>query len=288
MDEIEEFEMKPLTEGLGFESKSRSLRDSVRQSGLVTHQVSRSLPTSPPPEEFEEPKARDSEEVISELKKALEKKPKSETSGITMTTTLPRPGEASVDQTMPEIPAPSIERRDPLKDINFEVPQAEIEERVAPESAVRRGASDAMVRPLVPIPFHLGAAIFDAAIVLALSMIFLVALVSVTGIDVLAVVATAQVDWAAQLSLLILYLAVLEMYLILSRSFFGKSMGEWTFDLQIGEDEQAERASYPFRVLARNLLSLFTGFIVFPIISLIAGKDILGRLVGVQLYRQNY
>ena len=86
---------------------------------------------------------------------------------------------------------------------------------------------------------------------------------------------------------MVLYVAVLEMFLIISRSFFGRSLGEWTFDMQLGEDEQIEKASYPFQVLFRNLLILGTGFVLLPLLSLLTGKDIAGKLSGVRLYRQN-
>ena len=290
MDNFDDFEMKPLTSGLGFESKSRSLRDSVSKTNLVRDEVSRSLPTTPPPSEMQDDTpVRSSEDVLAELKEALNAK-KEEKESISLTSTLPRAGEIEIPTTgivNEPIQDTVIEKRDPLADISFEVPETEISEELDTGLGVRRGASDAMIRPLVPVSFNVGAALLDGAIVMALSLIFLVALVSVTGIDVIAVVASAQMDWAAQLSLAVLYVAVLEMFLILSRSFFGKTMGEWTFDMQLGEDDQIERASYPFKVLFRSLLNLLTGFILLPLLSLIFGKDIAGKASGVRLFRQN-
>lgn len=285
MDNFDDFEMKPLTSGLGFESKSRTLKDSVSSTKLVRDEVSRALPTAPPPTEMEEQTARNSEDVLSELKKALKHNVKED--AISLTTTLPRAGEIEVPS-MGNVNEPTADnprdRRDPLADISFEVPNANIEDS---NLGIRRGASDSMIRPLVPVSFNVGAAILDGAIVLALSLIFLVALVTVTGIDVIAVVASAQVDWAAQVSLVVLYVAVLEMFLILSRSFFGKTLGEWTFDMQLGEDQQIDRASYPFKVLFRSLLNLVTGFIALPLLSLIFRKDLAGKASGVRLFRQN-
>jgi hypothetical protein len=284
MDTFDDFEMRPLTSGLGFDSKPKNLKDSVSKSRLVRDEVSRSLPTAPPPEEMEAADTRSSAEVLAELKEAL--KPIEKKESISLTSTLPRAGEIEIPRSNPQVDIPT-ERKDPLADISFEVPDVDMTENNTVSPGVRRGASDALIRPLVPVSFNIGAAFLDGAIVLALSLIFLVALVSVTGIDVVAVLASAQVDLAAQLSLAVLYLAVLEMFLILSRSFFGKTLGEWTFDMQLGEDEQFDRASYPFKVLFRSIINLVTGFVLLPFVSLIIGKDIAGKISGVRLFRQN-
>ncbi len=90
-----------------------------------------------------------------------------------------------------------------------------------------------------------------------------------------------------QISLGVLFVAVMQMYAIIARSFFGRTLGEWTFDLQIGRDEEQKLESYPLRIALRSLVTTVTGLVLLPILSLILGRDLAGWLSGVQLYRQH-
>jgi hypothetical protein len=76
------------------------------------------------------------------------------------------------------------------------------------------------------------------------------------------------------------------MYTVIARSFFGRTLGEWTFDVQLGQDKEQELESYPVKVALRALLTTVTGLILLPLISAVMGRDIAGTVTGVQLYRQ--
>lgn len=290
MDDLDQFEMKPLTPGLGFHKRQVSLKEHVAKSGLASEKLGRGLPTESPEALLDASteksnKPRSSEDILNELKQALkplnESPARAGSAGVELSMPLPRPGETThID--VPELNRPT---RDPIDGIHFEVPKATLKESA--QTGTRRGAPDALIRPLVPVPFSFSAAILDGTIVLALSLIFLVALITVTGIDVISVLSSAQNDITAQLSLAVLYVAVLQMYAIISRSFFGKTVGEWTFDLQVGENQQISKASYPLRVLFRSLLNVLTGFVILPVLSLIFRRDLAGVITGIRLYRQN-
>ena len=245
MDPIDEFEMKPLTAGLGFHKKSVSLKEHISKSSLVEHSVRKALPSAPPSELTDAVRARSSRELIDELHDALKSKPKP----VSLSAILPREiGE--VNPTRPIVPDPKPRPADPLARVKFQIPNQAINE----STGTRRGAHDNMVRPLSPVAVSLPALFLDALVVLALSLIFLVCLVAVTGIKLPEVIQSTQGEFTTQLSLVVLYLAVFEMYAIVSRSFFSSTIGEWTFDLQLGDENQVQRAHYPALVLWRSIM----------------------------------
>lgn len=289
MEEFEGFEMKPLTGGLGFKKNTPSLKTSMGQADVVKRELQRHQVPARPEGLLEVPKARSSDEILGEIKAALKpfsSEKNSAGEAVKLTETLPRAAGASQMSATATSIEPERPRRDPLADINFQIPKNEIENEAA--VGTRRGASDALIREWVPVPFSLAAAVLDAFIILSLSMIFLVGLVSATQVDVLSVMSSAQRDIPAQVSLFLLYLAMSQMYLIVSRSFAGTSVGEWTFDIQVGRTEQIPAATYPLRIFARSFVTLMTGVVLLPLFSLIFRKDIAGSISGARLYRRNF
>ncbi|MCB0350166.1 MAG: hypothetical protein KDD38_03220, partial [Bdellovibrionales bacterium] len=245
MDQTDEFEMKPLTPGLGFHKRQVSLKEHIAKTGLAGQNLRRSIPTAPPEEMLTNPAQRTSKEIIAELHEALKPiKKKNDSEALKLTETLPRE--------ISDVRSPHRPELTPLDNVDFQIPDKSMSDQVGS----RRGASDNLVRPLTPVSVSFASIILDGAIVLAFSLIFLVSLIAVTGVDLLSVVKSSQSEFATQLSLGVLYLAVFEMYIIVSRSFFGRSIGEWTFDLQLGKDEQLTLARYPAQVLWRSILNL--------------------------------
>lgn len=73
------------------------------------------------------------------------------------------------------------------------------------------------------------------------------------------------------------------LYMIVTRVFFGFSIGEWACDLRLGQPTERMKLSYPFKVLLRASLIFATGLIVLPLLSVLFGGDCAGRLSGVRL-----
>lgn len=288
MDPLDDFEMKPITAGLGFHKKQLSLKDHVAATSLVQDKLGRSLPLEAPPHNDGRPRSK--EDILNEIKEALrplQQKSQyahSQPSASRMTETLPR-GPEDVRRAMgPEMNiTPST--KTPMEIMNFEIPNASMREDA--QTGTRRGAHDAKIRDLVPVSFSITSTILDAVIVLALSMIFMISLIFATEVNLNAVIASAARETSALLSLGVLYLAVWQMYVVVSRSFFGSTIGEWTFDLQLGENDQLTDTLYPAKVLVRSLATIFTGFVVLPILSLVSNRDLASKISGLQLYRKN-
>lgn len=306
MDPFEEFEFKPLTKGLGFHKKSAELKRQMLDGAAASApRTAHDLPTSPLLDEedlvsdVKEPKSQ--KEAYADLLKALEKPmsfdEEKQDSTLEISEPLPREESGSSmdalggttmdlpDMNMPALP-PMSEMPEMVENVSKE-PTFEEKKAQLFGKTTQRGASNApKIKILEPASIGIPAGILDAIFVVALSLIFLVSLILVTGVNLSSVIMNTQTDLTTQLSMGVLFIAVMQMYVIVSRSFFGRTLGEWTFEMQLGDDNQHQMSSYPLRVLLRSLITILTGVILLPTLSLLFGKDLAGAMSGLQLYRQ--
>ncbi len=264
MDSSDDFEFKPLTEGLGFHKKTAKLSTETK------------------------PQTQPNVQTLEQLLKTLEKPVSS--SNVQMTQPLPRNEQKAFG--LPDLDLDAVA---PTKSArgSFDIPQPGSEvhpsykkKATAEAPALKRSAPNSPPPRLSPATTSVQASILDAIVISAVTLLFLVSLILVTKIDVLSVIGSAKTDLTTQLSMVLLFVAVMQMYVVVSRSFFGRTLGEWTFEYQLGQDGDHQKSLYPLKVMARSLLILFTGFLVFPILSWIMGRDLAGEITGVKLYQQ--
>lgn len=74
------------------------------------------------------------------------------------------------------------------------------------------------------------------------------------------------------------------MYFIASRTLTGASIGEHTCALRLGQPHERVKRSYLARVIIRTTVTLLTGIITLPLLSLLVKKDIVGRITGLNIY----
>lgn len=286
MDPFDEFEMKPLTEGLGFHKKAVKLKETVKQAKLLDEEISSGLPESVPHDLLEETSGKEAstKNILLDVMKATGGKDVD----VEISEILPRTStKATPSFELPEIELPNYE---PIDDANSDFDESEAIK--SPQinnhfdESVRRGAADSYERPLRAVPFSISSSFVDALTVLAFAMLFLVSLVLATGVDLFHVIQNARGDLAVQISMGVLYVAVYQMYVVVARSFFGKTLGEWTFDLQLGDDKQIKKVFYPVQVLWRSFVVLVTGVVLLPVLSIISRRDVTSYLTGLQLYKK--
>ncbi len=143
-------------------------------------------------------------------------------------------------------------------------------------------ASHQKVQNLAP---HFGAWLLDLFVIIGLVHICVVPLLFITELSVSYILTGIQTDFALQISLGILFLSVLNFYLITTRNFFGATLGEWSFDIAVGDLKKRQSSVYPILVAWRCLLMNITGIITLPFLGLITRTDILGKLTSVRLTR---
>lgn len=270
----DEFEFKPLTEGLGFHKKNSS--QNIAPVGTLTGAPAAAIQSA--------------------LKAASPfiNSPLSQGSSPFLNSPLPRQTNSARQAT--EIPkfeqkkfnsapsSPEIERR-PAQPTPIS-PTKEYYSKKLSESLNSKQALDFREPQWVEVSGHLGSYFFDFIVILGLSCLFALVLSLITEVDLIQVMNTISFDSGIQFGSLLLLASVIQIYLTLSRSFFGATLGEWAFDLQLGKKVQQSSAVYPIQVFWRTAITLITGLITLPILSFLMGKDIASKVCGLKLYKQ--
>ena len=107
----------------------------------------------------------------------------------------------------------------------------------------------------------------------------------VTKVDLFGVVSQTD-DFSVFLSLFGLFSVIAWIYLVINRVFLGFTPGEWVFDQRVDMPQNHGTALYMLRVVMRATLVVFTGLIIFPIASLVSGRDLAGIITGTPLLKK--
>ncbi len=281
-DLFDEFEFKPLTEGLGFHKKAEQIKSQMAGSRLGDSASSRVIPDRPPMSpnmmtDFAPAKPAVTPATDS-MAKLMANLPPISPNTKRMATELSRPMVAAT-------PAPTVSG---FRQTEF---QARLEESFAkafPQTTVRKAKINAANTAihgakLSPIAGSISSAVVDALTVVGMSILCLVILLTITEANLFGLLTNAQTDKVTQANLALLFLSTLQLYMLVARSFFGMTLGEWAFDAQLGTPADQAKPLYPIRVALRTLIATATGFLL-PLISIIAQRDILRPLTGLQLF----
>jgi hypothetical protein len=248
MDPFDEFEFKPLTEGLGFHKKK-------------TENKTPSAPIASEPLLKDQGLSLLEEETVDTLRPPL-----------------PRKNRASLEITK-DTPAQPTAVDEILKTLQknkrFEFDNAK-------ESLKNTRAQD----EYKPTTWNISSAFLDTMLVVAASLLCMIILLAITHVDLMANLTHPDAQGMIYLSTATMVFGVTFIYMLVNRAFLGCTPGEWAFDQRIGRPEDMQKASYSLRVAVRTLLVIATGFILFPILSLLFNKDVVGNLTGASLYKK--
>jgi hypothetical protein len=120
------------------------------------------------------------------------------------------------------------------------------------------------------------AAFIDSLILISISCVFLLIFAQAAK--------QLHLNGSTEKSFLFIYGLCLWVYMVSLRVFAGYTIGEWACDLRLGQPHERMRLRYPFCVIFRVGLVLATGVLFFPFLALIFGRDIVGKISGVQLF----
>jgi hypothetical protein len=308
MDPFDDFEFKPLTEGLGFNKKADKIKSEIKSVSLGHEMVTRAVPEvplrsllhSPTPEPVKfDRDARPATQSISDLiaslppsldfveekKEAFSEPPQIfqplgrddyKLSEPTLGAVLPAPIENRAGRGGSNVSSSYRERLDQ----SFARAFPHAEQPPKSQIVIIEGPE------LVPTSANFAAGLLDAMVAAGVAMISLVAILAITHINLMALLTNASTDSQTQVYLGLLFVAILQLYMLAARSFFGTSLGEWAFELQVGTNAQQDSNWYPALVVWRSLLVTATGLVVLPLLSLIFRRDLTAYLTGLQLYRR--
>jgi len=314
MDSFDDFEFKPLTEGLGFHKKTPKNSESLpplepsstksKLTSALDSINSNSLRFDAPI--FEDPKANaplitskleTAKPSISENKIEL---PELSPAPNLFSKALPRTAKDVEKPIAPPAPTTSIPKFNPRfgKPLsNPSIQDSKIQDAgilsvldgkststaVASVDAIKSNKIDTTVEikyvEVAPSPLSL---FLDLTVIAGLAILFMLGLVVATGLDLVPILSNA--DNGTKIGVALLAYSVSQLYLILARSFFGQTLGEWSMDSQLGLPQEQQKISYSFKLIARTLILTATGFIVLPLISMILKKDLTGRAADLKLY----
>lgn len=297
-DLFDEFEFKPLTEGLGFHKKAEQIKSQISNTRLGDSASSRVIPDRPPMSASMMNDSAPAKPAVTpasdSMAKLMANLPPMKASSLDfvepissktkrIATELSRPMAAAT-------PAPTVSG---FRQSEFQARLEESFSRAFPQATVRKAKVNAATAAtngvaLSPIAGSISSAIVDALTVVGMSILCLVILLSITRANLFGLLSNAQTDSITQVNLALLFLSTLQLYMLVSRSFFGMTLGEWAFDAQLGNATDQANPLYPIRVAIRTLIATATGFLL-PLISMIAGRDLLRPFSGLQLFgrRQN-
>ncbi|MBX2986515.1 MAG: RDD family protein [Bdellovibrionaceae bacterium] len=126
------------------------------------------------------------------------------------------------------------------------------------------------------------AVLIDALILLSMSCFFLLAF-SLIVRSPLGEILRGSGRWLSPRSFIAVFVACAWMYTVSLRVFFGFTLGEWACDLRLGQPTERLRRAYPLKVALRMSLIVGTGLILLPLLSILFGRDLAGRLSGLRM-----
>lgn len=272
-DPFEEFEFRPINEGLGFHRKNKTQQSSSISSGFDMGG-------------FTSPKT---------TQQTFKTKPQ------------PTPAfntQNSMPNSIPGFSAP-LPRNETRHDIGtsrlaFNIPTIEDDSIAKAQTAVNEilknlnqkrqidfitetEKQNAELRKSKPIFFAAG---LDAMLVLALFLMSMIAMLTITKVDLFMNLSHPETSGMIYVATAGLFLIVSFIYLIVNRAFMGFTPGEWAFDQRCGSQKEMDALTYIPKIAFRTLLVMATGYMLMPLLSYLFNKDIAGQLSGVTLYRK--
>ncbi len=135
---------------------------------------------------------------------------------------------------------------------------------------------------------QLFAAVLDGMLVIAAFLMTLILMLTITKVDMILNLTHAETSGMVYLSTLALLFAVAFIYMVVNRAFLGYTPGEWAFDQQCGAAAEQDTFVYIPKVALRTVLVMATGFVTLPLMSYLFNKDVAGNLAGVHLFKKPY
>ncbi len=257
MDPFEEFEFKPLTDGLGFHNRTQP--EKTNNTNGQTPKIDFEL----------EMMAPDIVENLStpQIQPAL---PRKDSKTDNKSTTKQAPKSPTVS-TVDEILKTLGERR-----------KYDFEEKETAQNLYHTPTKETFVAST----FEFSAALLDGMLVIATYLATMIILLVVTKVDLFGNLLNADEEGMIYFGLFGMFAMVTWIYLVANRLFLGFTPGEWVFDQRLGRPEQFGTAAYSLKVALRSLLVLATGFILIPLTSMVSRRDWLGKMMGVELVKK--
>lgn len=260
MDPFEEFEFKPLTDGLGFHKKKSSAAKADAEVDTFTSQ------------KFIKDQGLEliEESSVDPLRPPLPRK-KANTPAATPDALTEVGGDGSSSAAVDEI------LKTLQKSRRFDFDEKKSKTKIT---------ATATKEEFKATTWNFSSALLDSMLVIAASLLCMIILLVITKVDLIGNLTHPDDQGMIYIATVAMFATVAFIYLTVNRIFMGSTPGEWAFDQRIGKPEEMGTAMYSLKVVVRSALVILTGFIVFPVLSAVLGKDIAGSITGAKLLKK--
>ncbi len=258
MDPFEEFEFKPLTDGLGFHKKK-----SPTPEPTLNRKEARSEKQS----YFLQDKGLDliEDTAIDPLRSPLPRK-KHSSNPLILTTPPNKSSDASaVDEILKTL---QNNRR-------FEIANEKTKVLSGPRKETYKLSY-----------WSFSAALLDGMLITAASLLCMIILLVITKVDLMSNFMRPDAEGMIYFATTSIFVLITSVYLLINRIFLGCTPGEWAFDQTLGKPEDVGTTNYSLRVVLRTVVTVLTGFVTLPLLSLLLQKDLSGQITGLCLYKK--
>lgn len=285
--DLDNLEFRPLTQGLGFDKTTEDQgKKKLQVPNLAEKPLFDKKDFQLADKDFDLPNKTP---VSRSLKKMLDSLPPSvdfrEDKNRDLKIQAPLGGKIPVESPLYQVPVA------PVTQTPFDVTLNNSLSQAFPKEEVNKRFYHQLVTPIPQyqeMAASFASAAIDGLIVLGLSSLFVVSLVGITGVDVFGMLSSRALSTRMTIELVLLYFGVTLFYFMLARGMFGSTLGDWAFDVQLGEEKERKHIMYPFQVVFRTFVIMLTGIFVIPLISVAFGKDIAYYFSGLKLYSRQY
>lgn len=253
-DPFEEFEFRPINEGLGFHKRQKTQHTSNQSTTMTAGTFS----TKPEP--------------ISN-------------STTQFSTPLPRP------EIRPDISGRKSFEIPTIEDDSISKAQTAVNEILKNLNQKKQldfisdsRSQKAIYRKSKPVFF---AAILDGMLISAGFLLSMIIMLMITKVDLFLNLTHPESSKYVYLGTLGLLASVTFIYMVINRAFTGSTPGEWAFDQRCGAEDEINQISFIPRIVLRTLLVMATGFITLPLLSYLFNTDVAGQMSGINLYKKS-
>lgn len=263
MDPFEEFQFKPLTEGLGFHRKSQMGAGNPSIGGDEFEMVPNSQFKARGLDLIEDEKSLDFKAPLSRQKKST-----------SMEQGALSPTSAAVDEILKTLNQKRPRDEQPLK-------LKQNQDTHARSMAQPKVTTNILEKSAV----SLAAGFLDGMLVVAGTLLGFIILLTITQVDLMAQLTKSQ-DNEIYFASFAVFFGVSIVYFLSTRMFLGCTPGEWAYDQQLGTKLDQKDLSYGPLIIIRTCITIFTGIIILPLLSQLLGWDLVGKLMGLELHRK--
>lgn len=271
VDPFEEFEFKPITDGLGFHRNQKPLNEKTpplpepsRTASPKTSNASKSVAGQSAHALFSTPLPNKKSNAISV-----------DNSDVDSYQTRVSLAQGQTHDIVDEI-LKNIETSKQKANQQFEIPKNQVTKIITSKTEPAYKASGPLFTAMV----------LDLMLATASSLLFLVALLAITKIDLLQNIRNPDEQGSVYISLFLLFCSVGFIYYVTFRSFLGYTPGEWAYDQKIQVRGDKVDFFTLTKIALRSILIMVSGGFILPLVSWAFDRDFLGEFLDLPLVRR--